>query len=111
MVFSPRRVKTPCKTDKVALVKEEMMAQPPVRFSVIGINHNHIYGQVNLLLRAGAELVDFFAVEPDLAAEFARAFPQAGQAGSAEAILEDPSIQLIVTAAIPADRAPIGIAA
>ena len=87
------------------------MAQPTVRFSVIGINHNHIYGQVNLLLRAGAELVDFFAAEPDLAAEFARAYPQAGQAGSAEAILEDASIQLIVSAAIPADRAPIGIAA
>src|SRR5215212_4864229 len=87
------------------------MAQPTVRFSVIGINHNHIYGQVNLLLRAGAELVDFFAVEDDLAAEFTRAFPQAGRAASAEAILEDSSIQLIVTAAIPADRAPIGIAA
>ena len=87
------------------------MAQPTVRFSVIGINHNHIYGQVNLLLRAGAELVDFFAVEDDLAAEFARAYPQASRAGSAEAILEDRSIQLIVSAAIPADRAPIGIAA
>ncbi len=87
------------------------MTQSTIRFSVIGINHNHIYGQVNLLLRAGAELVDFFAVEPELAADFARAYPQAGQAGSAEAILEDASIQLIVSAAIPADRAPIGIAA
>ena len=53
-----------------------MMAQPTIRFSVIGINHNHIYGQVNLLLRAGAELVDFFAVEHDLAADFARAYPR-----------------------------------
>ena len=34
---------------------------PPLRFSAIGLNHNHIYGQVNLLLRAGAELVSFFA--------------------------------------------------
>ena len=49
------------------------MSQPTIRFSVIGLNHNHIYGQVNLLLRARAELVDFFAAEPDLAAEFARA--------------------------------------
>src|SRR3954453_6985327 len=88
-----------------------MMAQPTIRFSVIGINHNHIYGQVNLLLRAGAELVDFFAGEPDLAADFARAFPQANQVASAAAILEDSSIQLIVSAAIPCDRAPIGIAA
>jgi len=68
------------------------MAQPTIRFSVIGLNHNHIYSQVNLLLRAGAELADFFALEPDLAADFARAYPQARPADSAEEILEDPSI-------------------
>ena len=33
-----------------------MAANPSLRFSVIGINHEHIYGQTNLLLRAGAEL-------------------------------------------------------
>jgi predicted dehydrogenase len=87
------------------------MTEQPIRFSVIGVNHNHIYGQVNLLQRAGAELVEFFAPEPDLAAAFAKAYPQARQATSADAILEDPTIQLIVTAGIPADRAPLGIAA
>src|SRR4051812_43747494 len=87
------------------------MAQPTIRFSVIGINHNHIYGQVNLLLRAGAELVDFFAVEPDLAADFARASPQAGRAGGAKAIRKAPPFQLMASAPTPADRAPIGIAA
>jgi hypothetical protein len=31
------------------------MAQPsPVRFGVIGVNHAHIYGQVDLLVRARA---------------------------------------------------------
>ena len=48
-----------------------------LRFAAVGLNHNHIYGQVNCLLRAGAELVAFHAVEDDLAAEFAQAFPQA----------------------------------
>ncbi len=38
-----------------------MSARPNVRFSVIGIDHPHIYGQTNLLLRAGAELVAFYA--------------------------------------------------
>jgi hypothetical protein len=38
-----------------------MSAYPPIRFGVIGTNHNHIYGQTNLLLKAGAELVSFFA--------------------------------------------------
>jgi predicted dehydrogenase len=87
------------------------MAQPTIRFSVIGVNHNHIVGQANLLLRAGAELVDFFAPEPDLAAQFARTYPQARQAASASQILEDPRIQLIITAGIPSDRAPLGVAA
>jgi predicted dehydrogenase len=88
-----------------------MPAYPTLRFSVIGLNHNHIYGQVSLLLRAGAEFVSYYAPEPELAAPFAAAFPQARQAGSAAEILEDSGIHMIVTAGIPAERAPLGIAA
>ena len=51
------------------------MTSPTLRFSVIGINHNHIVGQVNLLLRAGAEFVAFYAPEADLAATFAATYP------------------------------------
>ena len=43
-----------------------------IRFAVIGINHNHILGQVNALLGAGATFAGFFAPEDDLAADFAR---------------------------------------
>jgi predicted dehydrogenase len=88
-----------------------MSAHPPIRFGVIGTNHNHIYGQTNLLLKAGAELVSFFAKEPDLSAQFSSAYPQARQAQSAEEVLEDESIHLIVSAAIPDERAPLGIQA
>lgn len=86
-----------------------MTAQPSIRFSVIGMNHGHIYGQTNLLLRAGAELVSFYAPEPDLAAAFASAFPQARQAASEQEILEDNSIQMVVNAGIPNERAPLGV--
>ena len=86
-----------------------MNHSPIVRFSVIGINHNHIYGQVRLLLRAGAEFVSFYATEPDLIAEFANAFPQARLSSSTQQVLEDETIQLIVSAAIPCERAPLGI--
>ena len=82
---------------------------PTLRFSAIGLNHGHINGQVNLLLRAGAEFVAYYAPEPELAAAFGQTYPQARLAGSAEEILEDESIQLIITAGIPADRAPLGI--
>ncbi len=86
-----------------------MSQQPNIRFGVIGINHNHIYGQVNLLLRAGAEMVAFYAPEPDLVAAFQRAYPDAHLAAGADEILEDPRIQLVVSAAIPCERAPLGI--
>jgi predicted dehydrogenase len=88
-----------------------MATQPTIRFSVIGINHGHIYGQVNLLLRAGAELVDFYAKEPELAAQFSKAYPQARQVHNPDEIFNDATIQMVVTAAIPKDRAGIGIAA
>jgi predicted dehydrogenase len=88
-----------------------MSSDPTVRFGVIGINHPHIYGQTNLLLRANAELVAFYATEPDLIAQFTKAYPQARQAQSAEEILEDESLQLIVSATIPDERAPLGIRA
>ncbi len=82
----------------------------PVRFAVIGINHNHIYGQVNLLLRAGAELVSVFAKEDDLLANFTTTYPQAKVARKQDEILEDDTIHLIVSAGIPNERAPLGIA-
>ncbi len=87
-----------------------MREQPTVRFAVVGVNHGHIYGQTNLLLRAGAQLVSVFAGEPDLRAKFTETYPQAKVAASVEEILEDESIQLVVSAAIPNERAPLGIA-
>ena len=84
---------------------------PPVRFGVIGVNHNHIYAQTDLLVRAGAELAGFFAEEGDLAAEYQRRYPQARRARSRQEILEDPRIHLIVSAAIPSERGPLGIEA
>lgn len=82
-----------------------------LRFAVIGTNHDHIYGQVNVMLRAGAEFVAFHAVEDDLAAVFSGHFPQAERIAERAEILEDPTIALILSAAIPADRADIAIAA
>ncbi|WDR01887.1 Gfo/Idh/MocA family oxidoreductase [Devosia algicola] len=81
------------------------------KFAAIGINHSHIYGQVNCLLRAGAELVAFHAVEDDLAAEFVAKFPKAKRVEKPEVILEDETVALVITSAIPGDRADIAIAA
>jgi predicted dehydrogenase len=81
----------------------------PIRFSVIGLNHGHIYGQSEAVIRNGGQLVSFFAKEPELISAFSKRYPDAKLARSEKEILEDSSIQLIVSASIPADRAPLGI--
>lgn len=84
---------------------------PRIRFSAVGLNHGHINGQVDTVIRGGGQLVSFYAKEPDLAAAFAKRFPGAKLARSEREILEDPSIQMIVSASIPNERAPLGVAA
>src|SRR5882672_1515923 len=80
-----------------------------IRFSVIGINHDHIHSQVGAVTRGGGQLVSFYAKEPDLAAAFAKRYPQAKLARNENEILEDGSIQLILSSTIPDGRAPLGI--
>ncbi|MDQ2657617.1 MAG: Gfo/Idh/MocA family oxidoreductase, partial [Bacteroidota bacterium] len=80
-----------------------------IRFSAIGLNHGHIYGQVETVLRGGGELVSFYAKEPDLVAAFSKRYPNAKLARSEQEILEDKTIQLVVSASIPVERAPLGI--
>ena len=82
-----------------------------IRFAAIGINHSHIYGQVDCLLAAGAEFVAFHAIEDDLAKAFGEKYPQARRVGDRREILEDRSVQMVLTSAIPGDRAEISIAA
>lgn len=79
--------------------------QSTIRFAAIGLNHYHIYGQTRAMLNAGAELVSVFAEEDALANEYARAFPQAHRVADKRAILDDTSIDLVVSATIPDVRA------
>lgn len=85
--------------------------EPRIKFSVIGINHAHIYGQAEAVTRGGGQLVSVYAKEPDLVAAFTKKYPQVKLAKSEAEILEDKSIQLILSSAIPVDRAGIGIRA
>lgn len=84
-----------------------------LRIGVIGIDHNHIYGMVNGLIAAGASLAGWAAGQetPEATRKiFADSYPQA-PARSAEELLEDESIDLIVSAAINSERAGIAISA
>ena len=82
--------------------------KPRIRFAVIGVNHDHINGMTNAVIRGGGELVSVYAKEPELAAAYVKRFPQAKTARSEQEVL-DSDVQLVLSAAIPDERAPIGI--
>jgi predicted dehydrogenase len=78
-------------------------------FAAAYLDHGHIYGQCNGLTEAGATLKWVFDPDPKKVAEFVAKFPGVQVAPSFEAILGDPAVKLVTTAAIPAQRGPIGI--
>jgi predicted dehydrogenase len=59
--------------------------------------------------RGGGELTALYAKQPDLSAAFLKAYPEAKLAKSESEILEDPSINLVLSSGIPDERAPLGI--
>jgi predicted dehydrogenase len=84
-------------------------ARPRLTFAVIGVNHDHINSMVDAVIRGGGGLVSMYAEEPELGAAFLKRYPQASRVADERAILENPAIQLVLSAAIPDQRAPIGI--
>lgn len=84
---------------------------PRIKFAVIGINHGHIHSQVEIATRGGGKLFSFYAKEADLAADFSKKYPEAKLVNTEKEIFEDKSIQLVLCAAIPDERASIGIVA
>ena len=87
------------------------MASPGFAFAAIGLNHGHIYGQVDVMLDAGCRLKSFHAPEDDLAAAFSKTYPDAQRVADERAILEDPEIRLVVGAGILDERAPMAVRA
>ena len=82
-----------------------------IKFAVIGLDHNHIYGMTAAVIRGGGELVALYATDPAQIASFRSKFGDVKLARSEAEILEDPSIQLVAGAPIPDLRAPLGIRA
>ncbi|MEO8111528.1 MAG: Gfo/Idh/MocA family oxidoreductase [Ginsengibacter sp.] len=80
-----------------------------IKFAVINIDHPHIYGMTDAIKRGGGELVAVYARQADLVASFLKTYPEAAVAKSENEILENPSVQLILSSGIPDERAPLGI--
>jgi len=74
-------------------VTARSVGETPVRFGVIGLNHNHIYGMTDLLHEAGGELAASFVVEADLVANFAERYPRAHALLASELALQAQAAQ------------------
>jgi predicted dehydrogenase len=96
---------------EIAQPAQSQLGKPEhsVRFAVAGMSHDHIYGMVDAMIRGGGELVSVYAAEPDRGAAFLKRYPQAKAAKSEDEILNDPSIQLVLSSAVPNHRAPLGV--
>ncbi len=87
-----------------------MSDYPRLRFGAIGLDHRHIYDQVRSLLDIGAECVGFWSRDDALPLPgFRERFPDIPRVDDYRRLLEDPTVHLITCAAIPAERAEIGI--
>jgi len=95
----------------VIILKPEKRSPPKesIMFSVIGLNHSHIYGMADALIKGGGQLVSVYAREPELLQSFIKRYPKVKVAASEEEILGDKTIQLVASASIPVERAPLGI--
>ena len=83
-----------------------------VKFGIIGIDHRHVYTQAQFLIELGAELVGWCTEgSPTTLAGFTKRFPKARRFADPRSLLEDPDIQVILTSAIPSERAKISISA
>jgi predicted dehydrogenase len=80
------------------------------RFAAIGLDHRHVYDLTAGLLAAGATCVghDPVTTDPRVLAGFRKRFPSVPTV-ERDRLLDDPSIDFIVLAAVPRDRADIAI--
>jgi predicted dehydrogenase len=73
------------------------------------MSHDHIYGMVGAIQRGGGELVAAYGEEPDKIAAFTKRYPDVKWVQSEAGILNDGSIQLVLSSAIASRRAPLGV--
>ena len=77
------------------------------RFAAAGLAHGHIYGMVNGLLDAGAELVGVWDEDLKKVSAFQSAFPQAHAASCLDELLEQKCDALVVAQGLMASETVI----
>lgn len=82
-----------------------------IKFAAVGLAHPHIFDMTRRLREAGAQLVTCWDDDPENLAAFVRAFPDVEPGRNVTAILEDGTIDLIVSAAVHDARSGLGMRA
>ena len=82
-----------------------------IRFAVCGMSHDHIYGMVGAVQRGGGVLVAAWGAEPDKLAGFRKRYPDIRFVSTQQEILDDPTIQLVLSSQVANERAPLGVRA
>ncbi|HVU48707.1 MAG TPA: Gfo/Idh/MocA family oxidoreductase [Terracidiphilus sp.] len=95
----------------IARAQDDAQPKYHIKFGVCGVSHDHIYGMIGAVQRGGGEMVAAWVGEPDKLAIFRKRFPDVKIVQTQEEILNDPSIQLVLSSQIANERAPIGIKA
>ncbi len=89
---------------------ERVVAPGEFCFAAAHLDHGHIYGQANGLCDAGATLKWVYDTEPARIEKFVATYPGVQVADSLDVILADSEVQLVTAAAIPDERAALGMA-
>jgi len=88
---------------------QEHRPKHTIQFAVIGLDHNHINGITDTIRRTGGVLVSVQSTNPQALAGFQKRYSGVRVARSEDEILNDSSIQLVCSAAVPDLRAPLGV--
>ncbi|MFP4510183.1 MAG: Gfo/Idh/MocA family protein [Spirochaetaceae bacterium] len=88
---------------------DPVVGEGDFRFAAVGLDHGHIIGMTQGLRDAGGTLSSVYAADSEQVASFRKIFPGVRVAGSLEEILDDTSIHMIASAAIPSERGPLGL--
>jgi predicted dehydrogenase len=86
-----------------------VVSQGEFVFAAIALDHGHIYGMCNGLIEAGATLKWVYDQDPLKVQAFCAAYPQVNAASSEEEILADSEVRLVASAAVPSERAALGM--
>lgn len=94
----------------VSLNAKKVVKKGEFVFSVIGLDHGHIYAMVNGLIEAGAEIKNVYDADEKKVDSFCSVYKDAIRVNSESDIINDDSISLVVSAIRPDKRVELGLA-